>query len=160
MLRAPLPLVLPALLLGLSACSSRYESALLRLSYEPPSGVKLVGERVGPPAVARFSSGLELYSVPSGPLDLEEARLETTLQEALAAAGTTVPGKLTSRRAGSIQTGPVARFELKDGTSRTLIYLIPLQGRFLLVRLTAGEADYGTLGAAVERSLSSLRPQP
>jgi hypothetical protein len=58
------------------------------------------------------------------------------------------------------EPGPpaVARYEFQQGTSRTLVYFLPLADRSVLVLYTAPERDYGPGSARVERSLSTLRP--
>jgi hypothetical protein len=146
--------LLPLLLLCCTiACSRQMESAALGLQYEPPSGMALRAEEPGPPAVARFEGGLELRSVEGPP-----PALEAPPEEVLAAAGVSGPGTRVNAAQGTIDAGPVGRYEFKQGTSRTLVYFLPRPERFVLVLYSAPERDYGSGSSKVERSLSTLRP--
>ncbi|HYO54889.1 hypothetical protein [Archangium sp.] len=135
------------------ACSRKMESNALGLQYEPPSGMTLRAEEPGPPAVARFEGGLELYSVQGTP-----PRLDAPPEEVLGAAGIPVPGRRLNATQGTLTAGPVARYEFQQGPSRTLVYFLPRDARFVLVLYTAPERDYGPGSARVERSLSTLKP--
>jgi hypothetical protein len=135
------------------ACSRKLESHALGLQYEPPSGMALRSEQPGPPAVARFEGGLELHSVQGTP-----PRLDAPPEEVLGAAGLPVPGRRLNATQGTLPAGPVARYEFQQGSSRTLVYFLPLTARFVLVLYTAPERDYGPGSARVERSLSTLQP--
>jgi hypothetical protein len=114
--------------------------------------VKLASEEAGPPAVARFEGGLELRSVPGTPPPLEAAP-----EVVLGAAGMPVPGKVMNTSQGTITAGPVARYEFLQGGTRTLVYFLPRQERFVLISFAAAERDYGPRSGKVERSLSTLR---
>ncbi|MHB8879341.1 MAG: hypothetical protein ACYC8T_37070 [Myxococcaceae bacterium] len=149
-----------ALCLALAGCSNTFESALLKVKYEPPRGVKLSGEETGPPAVARFTQGIELRSVPAAPPTVDEAHLEALLEEVRAASKLSAPGRMVSARTGTLSIGPVVRFEVKDRDSRSLVYFIPLEGRYLVASVTAPESRYGMLETQVERSLSTLERRP
>jgi hypothetical protein len=151
--------VVLALLAGMTGCSSAYESDVLALRYEPPRGVQLQEEVAGPPSVARFSSGLELWSAPVTVPTPSEATLRPLFDAAVRATGVTLKGTVQSSRAGNLPAGPVARYELKSPGERSLLYILPLQTRVLVVHLNAPEASYGPLEARVERSLASLRPR-
>jgi hypothetical protein len=140
------------LLLLCAACSRPYSSPLLGLEYEPPSGMALVGEEQGPPAVARFGRGLTLYSVPGLTL-----AADAPPEEVLQAAGLEVAGTRMSARTGSVAAGPVGRYEYKAADGRTLVYYLPLQDRGVLVHFRAPEQEYGALSAQVERSLGALK---
>ncbi len=145
-----------SLALATLGCASGYDSATLGLAFSPPRGIKLQTEAVGPPKVAQFSSGLRLVVAERAPPAIDEGSLETLLFEVLSAAQTEVPGKQVSARVGSLNIGPVVRYELKEGRVRSLIYYIPLEQRFALAILTAPEDRYGMLETQVERSLSAL----
>jgi hypothetical protein len=146
--------LLPLLLLScVVACSRHLESNALGLRYEPPPGMALRAEEPGPPAVARFEGGLELRSV-EGP----SPRLDAAPEEVLGAAGVPVPGTRLTATQGTLDAGPVARYEFQQGTSRTLVYFLPRPERFVLVLYTAPERDYGKGSSRVERSLSTLKP--
>lgn len=146
--------LVPWLLLSCAvACSRKLESSALGLQYEPPSGMALRAEEPGPPAVAHFEGGLELRSVQGAP-----PKLETAPEEVLGAAGLAVPGRRLNATQGTLPAGPVARYEFQQGTSRTLVYFLPLADRSVLVLYTAPERDYGPGSSRVERSLSTLKP--
>lgn len=133
-------------------CSRPVSSQALGLEYEPPSGVTLSTEEVGPPAVARFAGGLELRSVPGTP-----PALEATPEAVLGAAGVSMPGKRVNSAQGTLAAGPVGRYEFKQADTWTLIYFLPRPDRFLLITFSAPSQDYGQRSARVERSLSTLR---
>jgi hypothetical protein len=154
------PWLITALLIGLPACSNAYDSALLKVRYAPPSGVKLSTEEAGPPAVARFSQGIELRAVAATPPVPDEAHFDALLDQLREGAKVAAPGKLSSARPGSLPIGPVVRLEVKGEGTRSLVYFVPLEGRYLVLSLTAPEARYGMLEALVERSLSSLEARP
>ncbi len=142
------------LLLGcVAACSRQLESQALGLQYEPPSGMALRSEQPGPPAVAQFEGGLEVRSVPGA-----APKLDAEPEAVLEAAGVPVPGRRLNATQGTLPAGPVARYEFQQGSSRTLVYLLPREDRFVLVLYTAAERDYGPGSARVERSLSTLKP--
>lgn len=138
----------------LAACANPYESAALKVRYQPPRGVTLVEEQAGPPAVARFSSGLEIRSVSKAPPAFEEGKLEALYQGIARAAGLSGSGAVLSARAGRIPAGPVVRFAVKEEDSRSLVYLLAASQRYLVVSLTAPK---GALETDFERSLASLR---
>lgn len=144
-----LSLLLLPLALG---CSRPLSSQALGLEYEPPSGVKFTSEEAGPPAVAHFEGGLELRSVPGTPPPLDAAP-----EAVLGAAGVPVPGKVMNTSRGSIDAGPVARYEYLQGGARTLVYFLPRPDRFVLLTFTAPERDFGPRSGRVERSLSTLK---
>lgn len=152
--------VLAASLLALSACSNAYDSALLKVRYTPPSGMKLTSEVAGPPAVATFGQGLELRAVAGAAPAIDEAHFDALLDQLREGAKVAAPGRLSSARPGSLPVGAVVRFEVKGEGTRSLVYFVPLEGRYLVVSLTAPEARYGMLEAQVERSLSSLEARP
>ncbi len=135
------------------ACSRKLESNTLGLQYEPPSKMALITEEPGPPTVARFEGGLELRSVQGPP-----PKLEATPEEVLGAAGVPVPGRRLNATQGTIDAGPVARYEFQQGTSRTLVYFLPRADRFVLILYTAPEREYGPGSSRVELSLSTLKP--
>ncbi|MCY1075329.1 hypothetical protein [Archangium lansingense] len=135
------------------ACSRKTELNTLGLQYEPPSGMALLTVEPGPPAVARFEGGLELRSVEGS-----TPKVTAPPEGILASAGVPIPGKRLNSTDGTLPAGPVARYEFQQGTSRTLMYLLPLENRFVLVLYTAPERDYGPGSARVERSLSTLMP--
>ncbi|PTL75219.1 hypothetical protein DAT35_56030 [Vitiosangium sp. GDMCC 1.1324] len=110
-------------------------------------------EEPGPPAVAHFEGGLELRSVQGTP-----PKVEAAPEEVLGAAGIAVPGRRLNATQGTLPAGPVARYEFQQGTSRTLVYFLPLGDRSVFVLYTAPERDYGPGSSRVERSLSTLKP--
>jgi len=140
------------LLLCVIGCSRGFTLRVLGVQYEPPSGMGLLAEEAGPPAVARFEKGLELRSVVGTPPTLEAGP-----EAVLAAAGLPVPGRLVQSSQGTLPAGPVARYELTRDGARTLVYFLPRKDGFVLVTFSAPERDYGALSARVERSLSTLR---
>lgn len=151
------PLVLCAVMAG---CSNAYDSALLRLHYDPPSGVKLLDESAGPPGVAHFSGDVEIRVAASALPELDEKKLEELLPQALASAGATLPaGRVTSAKLGTITMGPVARYEFKGPSNRALLYLVPNGARFLVVTLSTPLSTDGKTEAHFEQSLASLRPR-
>lgn len=109
-------------------------------------------EQPGPPSVVPFDGGLELRVVPGLP-----PRLDAPAESVLAAASVPVPGRRLSATQGTLPAGAVARYEFQQGTSRTLVYFLPLTNRFVLILYTAPERDYGPGSARVERSLSTLQ---
>lgn len=146
-------LLLPLLLCCTLACSRKVESSTLGLQYEPPSGMALRNEEPGPPPVAHFEGGLEVRSVQGTP-----PRVDAAPEDVLAAAGIPVPGRRVNATTGTLPAGPVGRYEFQQGSSRTLVYFLPLKDRFVLVRYSAPERDYGPGSSRVERSLSTLKP--
>lgn len=154
----PAPLLLIGLLAALG-CSGEYRSELLAVRYTPPSGAKLLGEEAGPPKVARFSGGIELRSWSGPALPIDEAQPEWMVGTIAQAAGLEGDGAVLSAKVGSLPAGQVARFELKRGHKRTLLYYLPLEGRSLVATLSAPESQYGKLESRFERSLSSLRAE-
>lgn len=151
-------LMLLAGALALCGCSRTYESGLLGLEYEPPRGFELLNEQQGPPALARFSKGLELRSAEAKLPEISEAHLDAILRQAWKASGTEgEPGEVVSARVGTVRNLPVARYALREGGSRTLVYVVPHDARFVLVRLTTSESAYAQLESLVERSLGSLK---
>jgi hypothetical protein len=139
------------LALGLG-CNGAYESAEMKLRYQPPHGVKLVEEQPGPPRVARFSSGFEIRSVDAAPPAIDPDKLDDLLPQV--SPGMT--GSLISSRAGELAAGKVVRFTLKDADKRSLIYFLPLSKRYVVLTLTAPENRYAELETQLELSLSSL----
>ncbi|ATB27706.1 hypothetical protein [Melittangium boletus] len=135
------------------ACSRQVDSTALALQYEPPSGMRLLSEEPGPPAVVRFEGGLQLRSVVGAPL-----RLDASPEEILRAAGMPESGQRPlNATQGTLPAGPVARHEFQQGTTRTLVYVLPREDRCVFVLYTAPERDYGPGLARVERSLSTLK---
>ncbi len=133
-------------------CSRGVTSRALGVEYEPPSGMGLISEEAGPPAVARFEKGLEMRSVAGTP-----PALDAGPEVVLAAAGLPMPGTLLKDSQGTLPAGPVARYEFSQSGTRTMMYFLPRKDGFVLVTFFAPERDYGTLSARVERSLSTLR---
>ena len=146
-------LLLSLLLSCTVACSRKAELNPLGLQYEPPSGMALLSVEPGQPAVARFEGGLELRM-----MEGSTPKVTAPMEVILASVGVPMPGKRLNATDGTLPTGQVARYEYQQGTSRTLIYFIPLENRYVLVLYTAPERDYGPGSARVERSLSTLRP--
>ena len=135
------------------ACSREFSSLGVGVRYEPPSGMAFVSEEPGPPIVARFEGGLEVHSV-SGLAPKPDAPPE----EVLRAARLATPGqRLLNATQGTLPAGPVTRYEFQQGSTHSLVYVIPRDGRFVLVVYSAPEQDYGPGLARVERSLSSLK---
>ena len=141
----------------LAACAGPYESAALKLQYEPPRGTTLVEEQAGPPAVARFTSGLEIRSVPETAPAIEEGNLEALYAQIANKAGLPARGVLATARPGRIPAGPVVRFSLKERGSRSLVYFLAAGERFLVLSLTSPEARAAAQETGFERSLASLR---
>ena len=133
-------------------CARPVTSQALGLEYQPPSGVQLSSEEVGPPAVAHFEGGLEMRSVPGKP-----PALESPPEVVLAAAGVPVPGTVVNTAQGNLLAGPVARYEFQQGDAWTFAYFLPRADRFLLITFTAPERDYGPRSSRLERSLSTLK---
>ena len=148
---------LPLLLALLSACSSKFESDALGLSWQPPSGVKLESEQAGPPATARFEPGVELRMVKGVLPELTEENLRRAFTDAFIAAGMPAPAKLESFKLGTIPAGTVARYTLADGGERALVYVLPLGERFLVMQLRAPESVYSRRETGFERALATLR---
>jgi hypothetical protein len=140
------------LLLCAVGCSRGVTSRVLGVEYEPPSGMGLIAEEAGPPAVARFEKGLELRAVKG-----TAPALDAGPEAVLTAAGLEVPGRVVQDSRGTLPAGPVARYELSRDGARTLVYFLPRKDGFVLVTFSAPERDYGTLSARVERSLSTLK---
>jgi hypothetical protein len=141
-------------MVALVGCSNGFESEALGVRYQPPRGFRLVSED---PGVAIFSSGLEIRSIPSAAIKLDETPLAGLLNETLATAKLPAAGRIVSAKAGDLTAGPVARYEVEGPNERTLIYVVPQQTRRILVTFTAGESRYRELATRVETSLASLR---
>ena len=138
-------------------CTSTYISAILGVRYEPPSDVKIVDETPGPPAVARFSGGVEMRAVGSPLPALDPRQVEELLPHVVQEAKIVLPaGKLVSAKVGSLPVGPVARYDVKGAQERVLLYVIPDGERFLTLSLTVPAGDDGRREARFERSLASL----
>jgi hypothetical protein len=119
--------------------------------------VKVVEEGPGPPAVARFTGGVELRSVSSPLPDLDPRQVEDLLPHVVQEGKLAFPGaRLVSAKVGSLPVGPVARFDLKGEQDRVLLYVIPDGERFLVIWLTVPAGDDGRREARFERSLASL----
>ncbi len=146
--------------LFLAGCSNRFESAEMKVRYQPPRGVELVGESAGPPRVASFTGGLELRSVQGQPPAIDEAGLAPLFQAVTRAAGLQVAGTVADSRLGSIPAGKVVRWSVRDGGQRSLIYYLPAGDRFLLLRLESPEAGADRRENQFELSLSSLKLLP
>jgi hypothetical protein len=143
---------LPLGLLLAVGCSRPVSSQALGLEYQPPSGVTFTAEEAGPPAVARFSGGLEMRSVPGTPPELNASP-----EAVLGAAGVSMPGRLLNSAQGTLTAGPVGRYEFKQEDTWTLVYFLPRPDRFLLITFSAPSQDYGKRSARVEQSLASLK---
>lgn len=144
-------------LVTVAACSSAVELASVGVSYEPASGVKLLEEVPGPPAVARFSGDLA-FSMSPGLFTLPaEKDLEAALSPALGRAGLVVEGTVASARLGSLHLGPVARYELRAAAHRTLVYLVPAGTRLLAITLKVPNGGDVKTESTFERTLSSIR---
>ncbi len=142
-----------------AACGNSYQSASLKVRYQPPRGVTLVEELPGPPAVARFSSGLEIRSVAEALPAVDDGRLEALYSGVARAAGLSGRGAILSARSGRIPAGPVVRFAVQEEGSRSLVYFLAGNGRYLVVSLTPPKARAAALETDFERSLASLRLQ-
>jgi hypothetical protein len=140
-----------------AGCSNRFDSAIVKVRYQPPRGASLLEEQAGPPAVARFSSGLEIRSVQGAPPDVDEARLDALYPLVASKAGLAVEGALASARSGRIPAGSVVRFAVKGGGSRSVVYFLPAARRFLVLSLTSPEARAAAQETGFERSLGTLR---
>jgi hypothetical protein len=135
------------------ACSREFFSPGVGVRYEPPSGMAFVAEESGAAMVARFEGGLEVISVP-GPAPRPDEEPVNVLR----AGGLATPGqRLLNTTQGTLPAGTVTRYEFQQGATRTLVYLIPRDDRFVLVVYSAPEQDYGPGLARVERSLSTLK---
>lgn len=145
-----------AALLLVAACGSKYESAAMGLSWEPPSGVKFVSEQAGPPVMASFSPGIEVRSVATALPEITDLNLRPVLEQACTAAGVPVPARVDSMRMGSIPAGPVARYTFRTGADRGLLYVVAAKDRFVLMILTASESAYPRQESAFERSLARM----
>ncbi len=140
-----------------AACSNHYDSAVVKVRFQPPRGASLLDEQAGPPAVARFSSGLEIRSVLGAPPAVDEANLAALYPLITSRAGLAVEGSLASARSGQIPAGSVVRFAVKGGGSRSVVYFLPAAHRFVLVSLTSPEARAAAQETGFERSLGTLR---
>jgi hypothetical protein len=139
-----------------TGCSRSFESDAVGIRFEPPASMKLLKEQPGSPAVAMFQSGLEIRSIPGAAPSIAEPMLRASFEELRKTSGLELPGEIRSARAGSIPAGPVARYELNRGDEYTLVYVVPSNGRYVLITLTAPEAEYGRLQKQLERSLATL----
>jgi len=140
-----------------AACSSGYDSELLRLQWEPPRGFALVEEQAGPPATARFSSGLELFSIEQDVGNIDEGSLDAVFEAVRRPCGLDSGTPMISARVATLRSKQVARFALGGHDERTLLYLIPSGGRVVALRLKAAARVYPRLESLVERSLGTLR---
>jgi hypothetical protein len=127
------------------------------IRYQPPRGFKLVSEVPGPPAVAVFSSDLEIRSIPAATTKIDAAPLAELLAETFAGAKMPAPGRIISAKTGTLPAGPVVRYELERPGERSLVYLIPDERRRVVVSFSASESRYRELATRVETSLASLR---
>jgi hypothetical protein len=134
--------------------SGELKSDALKLSWKPPRSVTLVEER---PDALLFSSGVQIHSIAGEPPPIDEGKLDALLSTILSAAKLEPLEKRISARVGSIPAGPVARYVLAGGGQRSLYYYLPLQGRFLLISLSAAEAGFGAQESQLDLSLSSLK---
>jgi hypothetical protein len=149
-----MPRFLGLCLLLLASCSRGYDSPLLGVKWQPPAGFELGREASGPPRVAEFGSGLRLLRT-DGALPTEGTP-EVLAQAARSAAGLP-PAEVLDCRTGTLPAGAVVRCELRQGSDRELLYLVPQKVGAVLVDLVAPEARFGPLSAKVEGSLSTLR---
>lgn len=144
-------------LLSTSGCSREVDSPALGIRFEPPSRMKFVSERAEPVPTAIFESGLELRAVkqplPAG----DAASLTAMLEQAAREAQLSLKGEVQSSKRGTIPAGEVARYELSDAKTRTLLYVIRGEGRYVVLILNAPKDDYAPLESQVERALSTLR---
>lgn len=138
------------LVVGLG-CSSTYESAEMKIRYQPPRGVKLVEEQPGPPRVARFTSGIEMRSVEAAPPEIDEDQLDALLSRLGAA-----DGIVQSARVGTLRQHKTVRWAMRKGDKRSIIYFVPAGKRYLLLTLTAPASRFAALETRFERSLASL----
>lgn len=140
--------------LALYGCNNRYESDELHLAWEPPSGVRLVEAK---PGLVTFSEGFEIRSLPTQMELPDEKGVEAFLGDVVKAANLNIPVTPASAKLGTLPIGAVARFEVKEGTNRTLIYVVPEPGETLIFKLTAPTSEYGKIEAQFERSFGSLK---
>lgn len=144
----------------LAGCSNRFESAGMKVRYQPPRGVELSAESAGLPRVASFTGGIELRSVQASPPAIDEGALAPLFQTVTGAAGLQVPGTVTDSRLGSIPAGKVVRWAVRDAGSRSLVYFLPAGDRFLVLRLESPDAGADRRENQFELSLSSLKLLP
>jgi hypothetical protein len=138
-------------------CSNVYDSAAMGVHYKPPRGVQLLHEQPGPPTLAQFEDGLELRSVPGDAVAVDESKLATLLAEVCPKAGVDCGGEVMSSRIGTVGTKAVARYTIKSGDNKRLVYYIPHGKRFLLLTFTATAGHYADVENHVELSLASLK---
>jgi hypothetical protein len=101
---------------------------------------------------------VEIRGVASPMPAIDDKKLEELLATCLALAGLPVTtSKVSSAKAGSISMGPVARYELKGESSRSITYLVPNGPRFLVVTLTTPLNNDGKADIHFERSLASMK---
>ena len=147
---------LAAALLLTSGCSRTYRSAALHVRYEPPSGFSLAEEVAQPVPTARFSNGLILAFVPGDVPMLTDPVPGPDVEQALKRAGIGAGGTPRPCRDGTLPAGAVFRCEIAGSGARSLVYLFPRAGHYLVAAFSAPEGRYGTEAARVERSLSTL----
>jgi hypothetical protein len=141
--------------LALTACSSRFSSKEMGLSWQPPRGVELVKQEFGSMPSATFSGGHRIIALSAKPLVIEEVNLVAIGDETIRLLGE--GAKVERSSVGTIPAGPVARFEIGRGEDRILAYYVLLGNRAVVLSLTQSPASFAQASNKFEMSLSSLR---
>lgn len=136
------------LLLSLTACSGSWKSDALLLEMELPKGFdapKVNGN------VADFGRGLKIVRVDGA---VPELPLVEWGPRALQSVPNPEVAKITSNQAGSLAGQPAKRFDLKEGSTRGLLYVVTRGDRYYV--LFAASEDDAQL-SRVERAFGTLR---
>lgn len=149
--------MLAVVALAFVACADEYHSTTMQLQLQPPRGSALVEERDGPPRLARFSNGLEIYSVQKQPMTIDSGRLDQLLEQAAEGAGVGVAGDIVTSRSGDRQTGPAAQWVLRERDTRTIVYYLMGNGRYVLVVQRCPEAQFADAAIQLELAVGSIR---
>lgn len=143
--------------LALTACSSKVESDAVGFTIEPPARMKLQREEAGETPTAVFAEGLAIRSLQGALPSPESTDLKALLARVKEQAHLELPENVTSMKSGTLPAGPVARYELADATSRTLLYVVTGKERALVLSLTAPKDEYSERQNQLERALATLR---
>lgn len=143
--------------LAFVACADEYHSTTLQLQIQPPRGSSIVEEVEGPPRLARFTNGLEIYSVQHQPMSIDSGRLADLLDLATVGAGVAVAGDIVTSRSGDRNTGPAAQWVLRERDTRTIIYYLMGNGRYVLVVQRCPESQFADTAIQLELAMGSIR---
>lgn len=141
-------------LLLMAGCSGPWKSDELGVQMELPRGYDKPTVSNG---VADFGGGLKIVRVEKPLPEIGSIPHDEILKLSLAA----VPGvdatTPTSRREGSIGGAKVLRFDLKDGSSRGLAYVLPRGNSYLVLYASPTQSDAQQRLDRIERAFGTMK---